>query len=217
MPDRIIFNVEPRTITGKKVSQLRREKIAPANIYGLGGDSISVQCSIGEFRRLYDRAGVTNVVYLQIGDSAEQKPVLIDEVQMNPLTGNLVHIAFKQVDLKQKIEAEVPVELIGEFKVAGAVLVTVQDQVVVEALPTDLPEKFEIDLATLTEIGQVITLGDLKFDKNKVTLVGIETDEDLEAPVVLVQEQREEEVEESSEIVETEITGESKAEETTEA
>jgi large subunit ribosomal protein L25 len=217
MSDRIIFKVEPRTITGKKVSQLRREGIVPANIYGIGGKSIEVQCLMGEFRRLYARAGETTVVYLQVGESAEQKPVLIDEIQMNPLNGDLVHLSFKQVDLKQKIEAEIPVEVVGEFKVPGGVLVTVLDSVLVEALPTDLPEKFEIDAATLTGIQQIITLKDLQFDKTKVNLVGVETDEDWDAPVVLVQEQREEEVSEDVAAGEVEITGESKAEATTDS
>ncbi len=214
MSDRIIFKVEPRTITGKKVSQLRRDGIVPANIYGIGGKSIEVQCAMGEFRRLYSRAGETTVVYLQIGDSADQKPVLIDEIQMNPLNGDLVHLSFKQVDLKQKIEAEVPVEVVGEFKVAGGVLVTVLDSVLVEALPTDLPDKFEIDATILMEVGQIVSLKDLQFDKNKVTLVGVETEEDWDAPVVIVQEQREEEAAEEGTPGEVEITGEVKVDET---
>jgi hypothetical protein len=82
------------------------------------------------------------------------------------------------------------------------VLVVVKDEIEVEALPADLPEKFEIDVSLLTEVGQMVTYADLKYDRSKVTLVLGEEGE--EEPVVLVQEQREEEPEEEPEVVEGE-------------
>ena len=64
-----------------------------------------------------------------------------------------------------------------------------------------LPEKFEVKLSELTEIGQSITLADLDFNKSKVSLVEVENEEDWEKPVILVQEQRQEEVIEAVEEV----------------
>jgi large subunit ribosomal protein L25 len=209
MSNKVTFTVSARTVMGKQVKQLRRDKLVPANIYGVGSDSVAVQCASADFLRLYDKAGETTVVYLQLNDDQE-KPVLIDEVGVDPVTGDLLHVSFKQVNLRSKIEAEVPVEVIGEFKVPGAVLVTVLDHIVVEALPTDLPEKFEVDASTLTEVGQMITLGDLNYDKTKVRIVEVETDEDLANPVLMAQEQREEE-EEVIAPEAVEITGEKAA------
>lgn len=213
MANKLTFTVQPRKLLGKKTRQLRTEKLVPGNIYGLGHDSVSVKFPAREFRQLFAEAGETGVVYLQLADKSE-KPVLIDEIQVDPVNDQLIHVSFKEVDLTQEVEADVPVELVGEFEVKGAVLVQVRDTIAVRALPTDLPEKFVVDVAHLTEVGQMVTLGQLDYDRDKVALVELETAEDAEKPVVLVQEQREEEPEEEAAPEDVEITeeGQEKAE-----
>lgn len=208
MADKTTFSVEERQVLGSKVKNIRNNNQMPGNVYGIGKDSEAVILSLNEFARLYDEVGETGVVYLKIGDRKQATPVLIDEVQVHPVTDQPLHVTFKRVDLSQEIEAEIPVELIGEFDVSQAVMVQVKKEIEVEALPEDLPDNFQIDLSTLTEIGQMITLKDLDFDKSKVKLVGVETDEDWEQPVVLVQEQREEEVEEEVSPDDVELVGE---------
>lgn len=186
-----------------KLKQLRKQGVLPANVYGQGG-SQALQVALKDFERLYQEVGETGLIYLQIDEQKKALPVLIDEIQVDPVKNSFLHVAFKQVDLKDKIKADVPVELVGEFAVPEAVLVTVRDSVEVEALPTDLPEKFEINVEELTEVGQSVTLAGLKYDQSKVDLVVGE--EGLEAPVVLVQEQREEEPEPEP-VVEVEEAG----------
>lgn len=187
----VTFTVQPRA--DQKAKQLRREGVVPANIFG-GGDSIAIQLGAIEFRKLYEEVGETGLVYMQVDGDKEQHPVLVEEVQTDPVGGDLIHVSFKQVNLTEKIEANVPVETVGEFDVPQGVLVVVKDEIEVEALPTDLPEKFVVDVSTLTEIGQMITLADLDYDRSKVELILGEEGE--EEPVVIVQEQREEEPEE---------------------
>ncbi|MBU0576727.1 50S ribosomal protein L25 [Patescibacteria group bacterium] len=191
-----IFSVNRRKAIGKGIKQLRREMLVPGNVYGGSGGSLPLQFPGKTFIKLYDEAGETGLVYLKIEGEEKEKPTLISQVQLDPVTDQVLHVSFKEVDLKEKIEAEVPVEMIGEFDVREAVLVQVRNSIVVEALPADLPEKFEINIEGLTEIGQSITLADLNFDKSKVSLVEVVNDEDWGNPVVLVQEQRQEEAEE---------------------
>ncbi|MGD9129414.1 MAG: 50S ribosomal protein L25 [Candidatus Woesebacteria bacterium] len=200
--DKVVFKVDLRD-SAKKNKQLREEGIIPANVYGPGKKSQAIQAKTLAFEKLSDKVGETGLVYLQIADK-KQIPVLIDDVQLSPVKGRLIHVVFKQVDLKDKLKAEVPVELVGEFEVKDAVLVTVRDSIEVEALPTDLPEKFEINVEKLSEIGQSVTLADLEYDKEKVEIVIGE--EGMEAPVVLVQEVKEEEEEPVE--VEEELEGE---------
>jgi len=204
---KITFPVQKRAT--QKPKELRREGIIPANIFG-DGDSIAIQADTLGFSKLYEQVGETGLVYLEIEGDADQHPVLVEEVQTDPVSGELLHVSLKQVNLKEKIEAEVPVETIGEFDVPQGVLVVVKDQIEVEALPADLPEKFEIDISALTEIGQMVTYADLKYDKNKVRLILGEEGE--EEPVVLVQEQRAEEPEEEPEVIEGEEKTEGEAE-----
>lgn len=203
---KITFPISTRDLKGKNAKQLRAQKIVPGNVYVAGGESVALQFSEKEFNKLYEEVGETGLVYLKIDELKNDRPTLVDEVQVDPVSGSVLHVSFKEVDLKEKIEAEVQIELVGEFELKEAVVIQVKNSIVVEALPTDLPEKFEVNIGDLTEIGQSITLADLDFDKSKVSLVEVESDEDWENPVVLVQEQREEEVEEVVE--EEEVDGE---------
>lgn len=186
--------IRDQKIKGKK---LRKQGVVPANIYGASKPSQAIQVDPKMFLKLHQEAGETSLVYLSVGEKKTKIPVLIDDVQYDVYGNELLHVTFKQVDLKDKITAEIPVVVVGEFDVDNAVLVTVRDTIEVEALPTDFPEKFEIHAEKLTEIGQTVTLADLQYDSSKVTLILGENG--LEAPVVLVQEMKEEVEEEVAE------------------
>ncbi len=195
------LQVEKRSL-GENLTQLRSQQIVPGNIFGPSMDSQSIKFEVGEFERLFREIGESGVAYLQLGK--KEVPAMIDELQIEPVQDLPTHVSFKAIDLTEKVRADIPVELVGEFELPEAVLVTVRNEVEVEALPTDLPEKFVVNVEILEEIGQAITLADLEYDKEKVDIIFGEAGE--EAPVVLVQEV-EEEPEEPEEI-ETEIIGE---------
>ena len=194
------------------VKQLRRDSIVPGNIFGTDYESQAIQLPVKFFKELFALVGESGVAYLNL--DKKEIPTMIDELQLDPITDEPIHVSFKAISLLEKVTAQIPVKTIGEFDLAEAVLVTVLDEIEVEALPTDLPEKFEIDVSQLTAIGQSITLADLKYDHNKVEIIVGEGG--LEAPVLLVQEVAEE-IEEVEEPVETEIIGEKEVEGTEEA
>jgi large subunit ribosomal protein L25 len=84
-----------------------------------------------------------------------------------------IHVDFLQVDLKEKVEAEVPVELTGESpaeKEAIGTVVQYLNEIKVEALPMDLPEKFIVDTSALSEVDQAILVKDLSVDRSKVDI-----------------------------------------------
>jgi large subunit ribosomal protein L25 len=184
------FVAQPRTLLGKKSKQVTAQKQIPANINGHIAQPIAISIDLIGFKKLYDLVGDTGVIYLMVNGQKEERPVLISEVQNDPMSGVPFHVTFRQVDLTEKVEAEVPVEVIGEFAIKNALLVTVHDAVTVMALPQDLPEKFVIDASKFTEVGQSVTYAQLDFDRDKVELQ-IEA-ADMETPVVLVQEIKEE-------------------------
>jgi len=189
MSDTTTFTVKSRTLLGKKVTQLRREGFIPANVYGVGQASVALKADLKTFVKLYEEEGETGLIYLSI-DEKKAIPVLIDEVQYHPVTGQVLHAAFKQVNLLKKITAEVPVEMVGENNVPGMVVTLVRDSIEVEALPTDLPESFELDIATLKVAGDSITFANLVYDKSKITLLIDEAD--VNSPLVQLEELREE-------------------------
>ena len=218
-----VFHVTARS-ADQKTKQLRNQGKIPANVYGLKKDSEAVTLDRTGFIHLYDEVGDTGLIYVKIGDTKEQ-PVLIDEVALDSVTADPIHVAFKRVNLKVAVQAAVPIELIGENDIHDTIVTQVKQDVEVEALPADLPEKFEVDISTLTEVGQMVTLADLSFDTSKVTLVLGEDVDPASETVVVLQAVQEEVVEEepTDETLEGETSQESEtstdtegAEETTE-
>lgn len=201
------FSVAERST--KKPKQIRKMGLIPANVYG-EKESKTVEMNYQDFIKLYDEAGESSLVYLTIEGEKKPRPVMIAEVQLDPISAKVSHVAFQQVSLKEKISAEIPVEIEGEFNVPGGVLVMVKNAVEVEALPTDLPENFVFSAEALTEIGQTITYKDLKIDREKVTLVLGEEGED--EPLIIVQEQRAEVEEAAAAETDGEETAENKTE-----
>lgn len=183
------LTAEPRKVVGRKVKQLRREGVLPANVYGRNIKSFSVQVKLAEFLKTYDAVGETGLVALKV-DSAEH-PVLIHNVQYNSVTDLPVHADFFEVNLKEKVTATVPIEFIGESPIEKSqegIVVPQLREVEVEALPTDLPENITVDISELTEVGQAVKVSDLKVDKSKVEIKG-----DPEQIVVVIEEPAKEE------------------------
>lgn len=155
-----------REVIGKKVKKLRKEGFVPVNVYGKGVSSQALQVPLKEFQEIYAKVGETGLVELTYGKTTNH--VLIKNVQFNPVLRSVIHGEFHAVNLKEKIKANIPLELVGEAPaVANGVGILLQaiSEVEVEALPTDLPEKFEVNVEALAEIDQQIVVSDLKAPK----------------------------------------------------
>ncbi|PIS08878.1 50S ribosomal protein L25 [Candidatus Beckwithbacteria bacterium CG10_big_fil_rev_8_21_14_0_10_34_10] len=185
------LKVNIRKVLGRKVKKLRAESQLPANIYGKGLKSQAVAVSLKDLLAIYKKAGETNIVELSLDKETKTRPVLIHRLQKDPVTDEPLHADFRQVDLKAKVQINIPVELIGEAPAVtkGGVLVLLMDEIEVEALPADLPDKFKIDISKIEEIGQGIALKDLKIDQIKVKILL----EDKDQLVVQVEEPKKEE------------------------
>jgi large subunit ribosomal protein L25 len=160
------------------------------------------------------------LIDLKIENSANQK-VLVKEVTYNPVTGDLQHITFYKPNLKEKITANIPLEFINKelnplIKGNEAVLITLFDEVEIQALPADLPHVFEIDVSVISEIGEGITVDQIAFDKNKVEIINPEAGELIAKLDYAVQIQTEEEISEEEAIANLEATKEKSKEEKTE-
>ena len=157
------LSAEPRKITGKKVKKLRREGILPANVYGKGIKSQSLQLPLEDFEKVYKEAGSTGVIDLSYGKSTT--PVLIHNLHTD-YRNTALHADFFQVNLKEKVTAMIPVELTGEAKAETekvGLLEKITDEIEVEALPTELPEKIEASVESLAEVSDQLTAADLKM------------------------------------------------------
>lgn len=136
----------------------------PVNIYGKDIKSKALQVPLAEFEKMLKEAGETQVVDITFDSTVY--PALIHNVQLDPVSGKALHADLYKVDLKAKIKAMVPVVSTGEPKAVAdklGLLLQTLSEVEVEALPTDLPEKIEVDVAGLAQLNDQITASDLKL------------------------------------------------------
>ena len=172
------LTVTARDIFGKRLKKMRHQGLIPANVFGPAFKSVAVSAQLKDFAKIYKAAGETAVVYVDL--AKEEIPALIGNVQRHPITNAIIHIDFRKIDLKQKIETTVPVKTVNESPAVatGGVLLTQSDHVLVEALPEEIPQSIEIDLSKLLEIGAEFRVKDfptsttytIKEDPEKILL-----------------------------------------------
>jgi large subunit ribosomal protein L25 len=99
---------------------------------------------------------------------------MVRDVARNPLDGNILHVDFYQVNMTEKMKADVPVILTGTSEAVmtyGGVLLQMVDVIHVEALPSDLPSEFTVDVSAITQLEQAIHVRDLSLETEKVTIL----------------------------------------------
>lgn len=168
------LKVAPRTVLGKNVAKLRRAGQTPANVYGHRIDSTSVQVETAELTHLLRAMGRNALVALSIDGESAPRTVMVREVARNPLNGKVVHVDFYQVNMSEKMKADVPVVLTGTSEAVltyGGVLLQMVDVIHVEALPSDLPSEFVVDVSVMTQLDQAVHVRDLHLDTEKVAIL----------------------------------------------
>jgi large subunit ribosomal protein L25 len=160
--EKIVLKAEKRNVVGKQVRALRRTGKLPAVIYGHHVNPMAITLEAHESNLTLSRASSTALINIDV--DGKEYPCLVREKQRNYIKGGLIHVDFQAVSLTEKISASVAVELDGEslaVKNFDAVLVQNLTEIEVEALPTDLPESYVVDISKLAEIGDHILVKDL--------------------------------------------------------
>lgn len=168
---------EKRKIFGKKVKTLRNQGLVPAVVYG-GKDNVPLTLKLSDFKKIFKNSGETALVRLFIDSSASAKNVLIYNVSRNPITDEINHIDFREVEMGEKITAKVPLVFVGDSLAVsdlGGVLVKATQELQIRALPSDLPHKIEVDISSLKTFDDNILIKDIKIYKNVEILDNIST------------------------------------------
>ncbi len=188
--EKIVLKSEERKVFGHKNKRLRKEGRLPGNIFGRDFKSKAVVVNLREFEKVYKKAGRTNVVYLKLG--SKDLPVLISNIQYDPVHMRIIHVDFRKVDLKRKVTAEVNIKIVGEspaVKDKGAEVLIQANTLEVEALPDKMPSEIEVDISHIQEPGVEIKVKDLPESKDYQIV------EDPEKAVVVIASHTAEEVE----------------------
>lgn len=160
------LNVKERARIGKNESRkLRAEGKVPAVIYGDSKGAIPLVIDGKAFKTILQKEGY-NVIF-KLKGLEKAKTAMIKDIQRNPIKDTLVHIDFKVIAMDEKIEATVPLELVGDADGVreGGVLQQQLREVSIKALPHEIPEKFELDVAALN-IGDALKVSDISILNN---------------------------------------------------
>lgn len=169
---------QKREKLGKATKTLKNEGFVPAVIFGNGMDSVNISAEYNIVKKLVLEAGETNLIDIQV-EGGDKFKVLVRDLNLDPISGKIIHVGFYKPNLKEKTSVQVPVEVIGEennelLKGKEAVLLILLDEITVRALPMDLPHEFVVDVSNITAIGEGIRVSDLNFDKSKVEIEDVE-------------------------------------------
>lgn len=147
--------------TGRKMFRMGR---LPAILYGGKEAPLPIDLSLRDFEALSTHKH--SVINLKL--DGREIAVLIKEVQYHPVTGRLLHVDFYRVQRGKKLTVSVPIALIGESPGVkrGGVLEHMLWEIEIECLPTDVPEKIEVDISSL-DIGDVLHVRDLTVGKGR--------------------------------------------------
>ena len=180
------LSVKPRDAKNKTDDQVS------GVVYGPDTDSTAIAADFQQLSKLYSQAGTNHVVSLEI-EGGDTQDVLFKDIQLDPVSNEIRHFDMYAFKKGQKLQATVPVTLTGEAPGAqhGANLSQVLESVEVECTPARLPDHFELDVSGLNEIGDSLSVADLKAGPDVTILT------EAEQTVVKLEEVRELEVEDT--------------------
>lgn len=210
MSDTMTIEVQPRQETGKNAN--RRARAAgkiPAVVYGGGKESVAIEV---DRKTLVDtmkgHSGENPIFLLKLGD--KERHAMIRNMDVDPLSRQVIHIDFQRVVMDQKVRVTVPVVLVGTavgVKTEGGMLDFVTREIHVECLPGDIPPHVDFDV-TGVHVGQHVEAKDLPLPK------GVELLDDPDKVIVSLGHARlEAEGEGAADRAEPEVIKKAKAEE----
>ena len=171
--DKPELKVTNREILGKKVKHLRRQGITPVHLFGHSIKSLALQCETVQLERVLAQAEQTGLINLKLDNEKKPRTVMIRAFDRDWRKGQLLHVDFYQVKLREKLKLEVPVVLVGEapaLKSKDNMLEHELDTLTIECLPAKIPTNIEVDISSLTEPGQAIRVKDITRDKDIAVL-----------------------------------------------
>lgn len=160
--EKVTVSAEERATTGKGAARtLRRAGNVPAVIYNMG-KAAPITLNGKELLGFINRTRGEQVL-VDLKMPKGNKLVVIKEFQVDPIRGNLLHADLIEVDINKPIRVEVKVNVIGEpigVKRDKGILQKMLRNVLVEALPTNIPGHFDVDITNLAS-GQSMHVSDI--------------------------------------------------------
>jgi len=164
------LNANVRKSTGNSPArELRRSGLIPAVLYGPQTEPVLLSVNVKDLEQIFKKGNVGSMILNLVIQNGQQvtKPAMIKELQSHPVSGNLIHIDFYEIDMNRKINVMIPVVTVGKSKGVeeGGLLQIVRRELEVLCLPGDIPEAIEIDITDL-DIGDSIHMEEIPLGEN---------------------------------------------------
>ncbi len=222
---KIPLKAKQRDPAKTKNRDLRIEELVPAVLYGHKVKNQPLALDAKRFEQVYRQAGSSSLIDLKV-DQKKPVKVIIQEIQFDPVTDQILHADLYQIKMTKKIKTEIPLKFINQAPAVedeGGNLIVDREEIEVECLPKDLADQIKVDISVLQTFDDVIRIKDLNIPKGikildkkeevVVTTTAPRTEEELEALEEAPTESDVEEIEvekEKEEEAEEEIEGEKK-------
>jgi large subunit ribosomal protein L25 len=158
--------------SGKRstLSQLRKDGQLAAVIYGYQTESLPISLDYKETAKAVQRLGYTSIFKIEI--EGKQLNAVLTDIQRDALKGHVKHVDFLAVNMKEELEVEVPISLVGTSIGVkdGGVITQPNHTVKVKVKPSDIPDSIEIDISKLA-VGDTLSVGDVRDQFNNFTIL----------------------------------------------
>ena len=197
--EQIELNATVRKTTGNSPArELRRGGQIPAVLYGPQTEPILLSVDIKALEQIFKRGNIGSIILNLVIQNGKKitKPAMIKELQSHPVSGNLIHIDFYEIDMQRKINVMIPVVTKGRSKgvESGGMLQIVRREIEVLCMPGDIPAAFEIDITDL-DVGDSVHIEEIPMGDN----VELLSDVNFTVVTILSPKMEEEAVEEEEE------------------
>ncbi len=151
------------TTSPRKAKETKKEGFIPAVYYGTHAASTPIFVDTIEFNKVLASAGESSSVTLVTEHGNET--AMIQDVQVHPVKGNVIHADFYVLEKGQKVHVKTPIVFVGEAPAvkSGGVLVKVMQELSVEGDSAKLPHEFTVDISALVDSKSVIHVSDIKL------------------------------------------------------
>jgi large subunit ribosomal protein L25 len=164
----ISLQAKVRKDFGRKTWAIRNGGKIPAVVYGPGEKNFSIEVEEKEFKKVFGQAGESSLIELLIEGQKDKKPVLVHEIQKDPVSDSIIHIDFFQASLKEEVEVAIPLVFEGVAsaeKELGGTLVKNMTELEVKALPQNLPHEIIVNISGLNTFQDHVLVKDLVLPK----------------------------------------------------
>jgi len=169
--EKVVLKATKRDVVGKQVKALRREGKLPAVIYGRHTDPVNVNLDAHTAAVALAKLTASSLVTIDV--EGTEHLALVREKQRDYIKNKLLHVDFLAVSLTEKLRTKVAVHFVGvslAVKDFNAVLVHNLEELEVECLPADLPERIDIDISAMKKPGEGIRVREVQVS-DKVRLL----------------------------------------------